>query len=182
MKIKFKGVPGEEHRSIPSYGYTFPLDKWVDVTNPEAIRKLKSHPHFEAKDDVTDVPHREVHDYQRDGASQLANATGDHDVATAQLQGKEPAPNAKAGLVPDIADANKAPGGAPLAEQWSTHQKASTPTATPSSPEQMKASVKAKLAAKPNRADLEALAVAVGVKADGRWSDERLREEIEKAA
>jgi hypothetical protein len=36
--------------------------------------------------------------------------------------------------------------------------------------------------AAPTRDELVALAEATGVKTDGRWSDERLKEEIEKAA
>lgn len=60
MKIKFIGVPGEMHESIVQYGYTFRLDKPVDVQDAFAIRKLKAHPHFEAEDDVSDIPFKEA--------------------------------------------------------------------------------------------------------------------------
>jgi hypothetical protein len=42
--------------------------------------------------------------------------------------------------------------------------------------------VKSETQTKPSRAELEQLAEAVGLKVDGRWSDERLITETEKAA
>lgn len=96
MKITFKGVPDEKHASITQYGYIFPLGKPVDVQDAFAIRKLKSHPHFEVADDIEDA-------------------------------------------------------------------KIKSETST-------------------GRADLEQTAAGLGLKVDGRWSDERLRAEVEKAA
>lgn len=48
MKIKFIGVPGEDHASISQYGYTFPLGEPVEVESDVAVRKLSNHPHFVA--------------------------------------------------------------------------------------------------------------------------------------
>lgn len=58
-KIKFLGVPGEDHKSISQYGYQFPLGKAVTVDDPFAVRKLKTHPHFGVDDAVTDVAFKE---------------------------------------------------------------------------------------------------------------------------
>lgn len=49
MKIKFIGVPGEEHSSINMYDQTFPLGRYVEVKEPVAMRKLGNHPHFQIK-------------------------------------------------------------------------------------------------------------------------------------
>lgn len=51
MLVKFIGVPGEEHEAISMYGYHFPKGEAVDVTDPEAIRRLARHPHFAHKPD-----------------------------------------------------------------------------------------------------------------------------------
>ena len=49
MLIKFIGVPGEEHDTIHMYGQDFPLGKPVEVTDPEAVKRLSRHPHFAHK-------------------------------------------------------------------------------------------------------------------------------------
>lgn len=101
MKAKFIGVPGERHDSLTMYGLEFPLDKAVDVSHLSATlqRKLSNHPHFK-----TDKPVAEdIAFVEKDGAKQLAEAQGDMDIKTAEMQGKTPAPNAKEGLL-DRAD------------------------------------------------------------------------------
>lgn len=65
MKITFKGVPGEDHRSITMYGIVFPLGQAVEVDharNAMAVRKLSNHPHFEAEgvEDARIVGHTRV--------------------------------------------------------------------------------------------------------------------------
>lgn len=49
MKATFTGVPGEKHESVYMYGQNFPLNQAVEVTDPQAIRKLRNHPHFKAE-------------------------------------------------------------------------------------------------------------------------------------
>lgn len=55
MKAKYIGTPGEHLDSISMYGYDFPKGKFVEVTDPHAVRKLSQHPHFESKDDPRDA-------------------------------------------------------------------------------------------------------------------------------
>jgi len=60
MKIKFIGVPGEDHKVINMYGQAFPLDQFVDVTSAYAIEVLRNHPHFEAQEvEAEDVKFKE---------------------------------------------------------------------------------------------------------------------------
>lgn len=102
MKIKFISVPGEQHDEITMYGVTFPLGKAVSVDHlAEGVkRRLSHHPHFEASGaDVQDIAFKELPaESKGDGAQQLADTQAEFDIATAQLAGKDPAPNAKEGL------------------------------------------------------------------------------------
>ena len=102
MKAKFIGVPGEHHDSINMWGQLFQLGKDVAVSNLSAAiqRKLQNHPHFKTTGgEAEDIAFTEKHDPLRDEATALSSLKGDHDIATAELQGKTPAPNAKEGLV-----------------------------------------------------------------------------------
>ncbi len=47
MKIKFIGVPDEDHEAINMYGLHFPKGKFVEVDDKYAQYKLSNHPHFE---------------------------------------------------------------------------------------------------------------------------------------
>lgn len=49
MKIKFIGVPGEEHSSIRMYDQSFALGRYVEVKDAFAAKKLSNHPHFQVK-------------------------------------------------------------------------------------------------------------------------------------
>lgn len=98
MKAKFVGVPGEKHDSINMWGQLFALGKEIAVTHLSATiqRKLMNHPHFlTSGGEAEDIAFTEKHD----GAQQLAAAQGDMDIATAEMQGKTPAPNAKEGVL-----------------------------------------------------------------------------------
>lgn len=178
MKVKFKGAPGEDLKSITMYGLEFATGKSVDVSSlpRNQQRKLANHPHFEASGkDIEDLQYREMtNDTQRDGASQLANRQAEFDIATAELQGKAPAPNAKEGLVPDVADG-------PVMEPAQKDE--------PAEPEQKQTEVvKEKPAARevaksePTREEMEVLAAAVGIKVDDRWSDATLKKKIDEKA
>ena len=49
MKIKFTGVPGEEHEKLSMFGKEFWINKWVEVKDAYAQRVLSNHPHFECQ-------------------------------------------------------------------------------------------------------------------------------------
>ena len=107
MKARFLGVPGEHHDSINMWGQIFALGRDMAVSHLSAViqRKLKQHPHFKTTGgDAEDIAYNEKNDTLRDEATALAALTGDHEIATAELQGKEPAPNAKEGLVDQAAN------------------------------------------------------------------------------
>jgi hypothetical protein len=177
MKVKFKGAPGEDLKSITMYGLEFGTGKSVDVSSlPRSQqRKLANHPHFEASGkDVEDVQYQETkNDSQRDGAAQLANRQAEFDIATAELQGKAPAPNAKEGLVPDVADG-------PVMEPVQKDE----PKPEPKQTEVVKEKPAAREIAKsePTREELEVLAAAVGIKVDDRWSDATLKKKVDEKA
>jgi hypothetical protein len=64
MKVTFKGIPGEPNvKSLHMYGQNFPQGEAVEVTNPQAQRKLAAHPHFEADGEVPAVDDANLRTY-----------------------------------------------------------------------------------------------------------------------
>lgn len=177
MKVKFKGAPGEDLKSITMYGTEFATGKSVDVSKmPHNLqRKLANHPHFEASGrDVEDAQFAEVkYDSQRDGALQAVNLQAEHDIAMAELQGKQPAPNAKEGLVADVAEGPTTQDVSPAAQKAERDAEAKAEKeAIAAAQEDDETTVRNALVAKAEKA---------GVKVDGRWSNERLEKAINDA-
>jgi len=182
MKVKFKGAPGEDLKSINMYGTEFPVGKSVDVSKlPHNVqRKLANHAQFEATGkDVEDVQFTEVkYDSQRDGALQAVNLQAEHDIAVAELQGKQPAPNAKEGLVPDVAEGPTVQDVSPAAQaaEKEAQLKADEKRARDEFDAMMKAEEDQ---AAQDEADMRQAALekaeAMGIKVDKRWSTERLQ-------
>jgi hypothetical protein len=93
MKVTFKGIPGEPGvKSLHMYGQNFPLGEAVEVTNPQAQRKLANHPHFDADGEAPPVDDANLRTYVNTvmdaGLTTLQSAA----AQTAQQTATEPAP------------------------------------------------------------------------------------------
>jgi hypothetical protein len=92
MKIKFKGVPGEQHESVFMYGHTFKKGEAVEVTDPVAQRKLANHPHFEADGEVPPVDDRNLRTYVNTVMEAGLNTLQRAATQTAQQTNEAPPP------------------------------------------------------------------------------------------
>lgn len=106
MKIKFLGVVGEDLQEIEMYGYHFVKDKWTEVKDYFAQRKLSNHPHFESKDGpITDVTPVVLPQTIPSVENQLVVKLGDQTVTEGELQAAKDDPMVQeSGLVPTYSD------------------------------------------------------------------------------
>lgn len=82
-KFTYQGVDGaHDPKGTLQFGTYFPLNKAVEVEDPQAIAKLAGHPHFKASD-------KEARDAEHEVGSGPSNERAKANGARAKQEGKD---------------------------------------------------------------------------------------------